>query len=230
MSQLELNLPITFDAAAAALTINENITSQVQGIDGRLTAVEQSSESITSTVTKLSGISGENLLVNSSFQVSEGKNMPEKWSYYNENTIITPHTLGSVNYININNNNYSGRGIAQNSTDRYNNTVQDFYPNHIYCFSFYGKKNSTYGEISCFIHYLDSSGNMLSSSLENQTYQTFELTNSWSSYDNEIQRYIDDAITYYNAGKFGISALMLLIVLNLSLNIFEYYFIWSIYF
>lgn len=46
-----------------------------------------------------------------------------------------------------------------------------------------------------------------------------ELTNSWSSYDNEIQRFMDDAITYYNTGKHGISALMLLIALNLSLNI-----------
>lgn len=49
-----------------------------------------------------------------------------------------------------------------------------------------------------------------------------ELRNSWSSYDNEIQRYMDDAITYYNIGKYGISALLLLIILNLSLNIFEF--------
>lgn len=58
--------------------------------------------------------------------------------------------------------------------------------------------------------------------VENISSNIVELTNSWSSYDNEIQRYMDDAITYYNDGKFGISALMLLIVLNLSLNIFEF--------
>lgn len=57
---------------------------------------------------------------------------------------------------------------------------------------------------------------------ENISSNIVELTNSWSSYDKEIQRYMDEAITYYNTGKFGISALMLLIVLNLSLNIFEF--------
>lgn len=181
MAQLELNIPITFDAAAA-LTINENITSRVQDAESRLSEVEQTAGSITSTVSQLSGIGGENLLINSSFQVSKGKNMPERWDYYNENTIVTYYESGSVNYLNINNNNNNGRGIVQNSTDRYNNTVQDFYPNHIYCFSFYGKKNSTYGEISCFIHYLDSSGNMLSSNLENQIYQNFNLTDSWTRY------------------------------------------------
>lgn len=58
--------------------------------------------------------------------------------------------------------------------------------------------------------------------LENIISNIVELTNSWSSYDNEIQRYMDDAITYYNAGKYGISALMLLIVLNVRLNISEF--------
>ena len=58
--------------------------------------------------------------------------------------------------------------------------------------------------------------------VENMSSNIIELTNSWSSYDNEIQRYMDDAITYYNAGKYGISALILLIVLNIKLNIFEF--------
>ncbi|WP_296866852.1 hypothetical protein [uncultured Methanobrevibacter sp.] len=58
--------------------------------------------------------------------------------------------------------------------------------------------------------------------LENISSNIVELTNSWRSYDNEIQRYMDDAITYYNAEKYGISALMLLIVLNLRLYIFEF--------
>lgn len=58
--------------------------------------------------------------------------------------------------------------------------------------------------------------------VENISSNIVELTNSWSSYDNEIQRYMDDAITYYNTGKQGNSALMLLIVLNLKLNIFEF--------
>ena len=58
--------------------------------------------------------------------------------------------------------------------------------------------------------------------VENMSSNIIELTNSWSSYANEIQRFMDDAITYYNTGKHGISALMLLISLNLSLNIFEF--------
>ena len=41
----------------------------------------------------------------------------------------------------------------------------------------------------------------------------------------KIQRYMDDAITYYNTGKYSISALMLLIVLNLKLKSHQVFFI-----
>ena len=43
MSNLELNVPITFDAAAA-LDISYNITQRVQDAEGQMTGFEQSAE------------------------------------------------------------------------------------------------------------------------------------------------------------------------------------------
>lgn len=161
----------------------------ITGLQTDVSRIQQTADAITSEIAKISGVDGENLLVNSSFQVSDGVDMPERWDYYNENTIVTSYESGSVNYVNINNNinqpssgDGKGRGIIQNSIDRYDNVVQDLYGNHIYCFSFYGKKNSTYGEISCFIHYLDSTGTMLDSSLRTQVYYDFDLTDDWTRY------------------------------------------------
>ena len=46
MSQLELNIPITFEAAAA-LTINDGIEQKVQNINGEVSRIEQKADNIT---------------------------------------------------------------------------------------------------------------------------------------------------------------------------------------
>lgn len=166
-----------------------NQQDTITGLQTDISTIQQTADAITSEVMKISGVGGENLLVNSSFQVSEEKDLPEKWGYYNVNTIITTNSSGSINYININNNINQGdgnyRGIVQNSTERYNNNIQDLYPNHIYCFSFYGKKNSSYGAISCFIHYTKSDGTTLRDGNDDieQVSSNFDIdTTDWQRY------------------------------------------------
>lgn len=166
-----------------------NQQNTITGLQTDVSRIQQTADTITSEITKISGVGGENLIVNSSFQVVEENNLPERWELYNENTLVTTHESGSVNYVNINNNINQGdgnyRGIVQNSTERYNNNIQDLYPNHIYCFSFYGKKNSSYGAISCFIHYTKSDGTTLRDGNDDiqQVSSNFDIgTTDWQRY------------------------------------------------